>query len=260
MSELAREMERQSGKVSFTSGRTCPDCDETIREAKLIQTSLLPIHGFRNESVDIAFRFIPLLRRGGRLCRLLPFTGRSHRNLPRGRGRERLVGSHVCRARDGNPARDSQVRNGYRAGSFPVERASGAATRQGPLLLDLVRSFPPCHAGTHLLQRRDATTLAGLRKRVPAAWRGWVTFGNVPGSTYGRHVVQLVPGDCVLSRPTVFMNCATGRESNSAPPTWRRLGHNAGTNRQPNRRTSFSTARWPSPMAACRTMILVWWC
>ena len=25
-----------------------------------------------------------------------------------------------------------------------------------------------------------------------------VTLGNVPGSTYGRHVVQLVPGDCVL--------------------------------------------------------------
>ena len=90
MSELAREMERQSGKESFMSGRTCPDCVETIREAKLIQTSLLPIHGFRNESVDIAFRFIPLLRRGGRLCRLLPFTGRSHRNLPRGRGRESL--------------------------------------------------------------------------------------------------------------------------------------------------------------------------
>ena len=59
MSELAREMERQSGKESFTPGRACPDCDETIREAKLIQTSLLPTQGFRNESVDIAFRFIP---------------------------------------------------------------------------------------------------------------------------------------------------------------------------------------------------------
>ena len=37
-------------------------------------------------------------------------------------------------------------------------------------------------------------------------------------------------------RPTVIMSCATGRESNPAPPTGRRLGHNAGTNRQPNRR------------------------
>src|ERR1700674_1913733 len=47
MSELAREMERQSGKEGSTSGRTCPDCGETIREAKLIQTSLLPTHGPR---------------------------------------------------------------------------------------------------------------------------------------------------------------------------------------------------------------------
>jgi hypothetical protein len=126
MSELAREMERQSGKESFTSGRTCPDCVETIREAKLIQTSLLPTPGLRNDSVDIAFRFLP-----------------------------------------------------FSAGSFPVERASGAATHQGPLLFDLVRSFQPCHAGTHLLQYRDAIATAGLRKRVPGARRGWISFGNV---------------------------------------------------------------------------------
>ena len=65
MSELAREMKRQSGEESFTSGRTCPDCVETIREAKLIQTSLLPTHGLRNVSVDIAFRFIPFSDVGG---------------------------------------------------------------------------------------------------------------------------------------------------------------------------------------------------
>jgi hypothetical protein len=101
--------------------------------------------------------------------------------LPRRRGREGLVGSHVCRARDGNAARDSQVRDGYRAGFFPIERASGAATHQGPLLFDLLRSFQPCRARTHLLQCRDAIATAGLRKRVPATRRGWITFGNVPG-------------------------------------------------------------------------------
>jgi serine phosphatase RsbU (regulator of sigma subunit) len=196
--KLAREMERQSGKESFTSGRTCPDCVETIREAKLIQTSLLPTHAFRNESVDIAFRFIPLSDVGGDFVDFF--------RLPDG-----LIGIYladvvgkglsaamVCRARDGNPARDSQVRNGYRAGSFPVERASGAATHQGPLLLDLVRSFQPCHAGTHLLQRLDATTPAGLRKRVPAAWRGWVTLGNVPGFHLRTARRAACPRRCVL--------------------------------------------------------------
>src|ERR1700693_3846301 len=65
MSELAREMARQSGKVSFPSGRDCPDCAETIGEAKLIQTSLLPTQGLRNDSVDIAFRFSPFFDVGG---------------------------------------------------------------------------------------------------------------------------------------------------------------------------------------------------
>jgi hypothetical protein len=65
MSELVSEVKLASGKESLTSGRTCPDCDETIREAKLIQTSLLPTQGFRNESVDIAFRFIPFSDVGG---------------------------------------------------------------------------------------------------------------------------------------------------------------------------------------------------
>jgi hypothetical protein len=152
--------------------------DYTVSE--LIRTSLLPKHGFRNESVDIVFRFIPFFSVGGDFVDSF--------RLPDG-----LIGIYVgdvvgkglsaamFAALVMNPARDSQVRNGYRAGSFPVERASGAATHQGPLLFDLVRSFQPRHAGTHLLQCRDATTPARLPKRVPPAWRGWVTLGNVTG-------------------------------------------------------------------------------
>jgi hypothetical protein len=258
MSELAREMERQSRKESFMSGRTCPDCDETIREAKLIQTSLLPTHGFRNESVDIAFRFRPFSDVGATLSTSSVYRTVSSESTS-GTWSGKLVGSHVCRARDGNPARDSRVRNGYRAGSFPVERASGAATHQGPLLLHLVRSFQPVTRGNSSSPTPEC--------HYPC-WSPEARAGNLARVGYPRECsrVPLTDGtSCSLSqeiafclRPTVFMNCTTGRESNSAPPTWRRLGHNAGTNPQPNRRTSFSTVRWPSPMAACRTMILAW--
>src|SRR5271157_1253811 len=122
-----------------------------------------------------------LFRCRWRLCRLLPLTERFDWNLPRGRGRKGVAGGHVRRPCDGNSARDSQERDRYRPSSFPVERAPVAATHQRPLLFDLVRSFQPRHATTHLLQCRDATAAACLRKRLPAARRGGITFGNVRG-------------------------------------------------------------------------------
>ena len=122
-----------------------------------------------------------LFRCRGRLCRLLPLAERFHRHLPRGRGREGVAGGHVRRPCDGNSARDSQMRDGHRANPCLVEHAPVAATPQWPLLFDLIRSFQPRHARTHLFQCRDATAPACLRKRLPEARRGWITFGNVRG-------------------------------------------------------------------------------
>jgi hypothetical protein len=181
MSELVSEVKLASGKESFTSGRTCPDCDETIREAKLIQTSLLPTQGFRNESVDIAFRFIPFSDVGGDFVDFF--------RLPDG-----FIGIYL----------GDVVGKGLSAAMFAALvmgtlrgiHESGTDTARVLFLLNehleqrpirgrfcstLYALFNLSRGGTHLLQRRNATTPAGLRKRVPATWRGWVTLGNVPG-------------------------------------------------------------------------------
>jgi hypothetical protein len=245
MSELAREMERQSGKERFTSGRTCHDCVETIREAKLIQTSLLPTPGVSATTPWTSRSASYPSPTGGRLCRLLPLTGRSHRHLPRGRGREGLVGSHVCRARDGSPARDSQIRDGYRAGSFPVERASGAATHRGRFCSTLYALFNPVTRELIFSNAGMPLPLLVSGSACRQLGEGGLLSGMFPGSTYGRHVVQLVPGDCVLFATDGLHELRNGEGVEFCSAHMEEAGQNAGTNRQPNRRTSFSTARWP---------------
>src|ERR1035441_3266695 len=56
MSELPSIVESTSVQESPACGRIC---DEHAREAKLIQSSLVPTKGLCHESVEIAFRFIP---------------------------------------------------------------------------------------------------------------------------------------------------------------------------------------------------------
>jgi sigma-B regulation protein RsbU (phosphoserine phosphatase) len=198
MSELAREMERQSGKVSFTSGRTCPDCAETIREAKLIQTSLLPTQGLRNDSVDIAFRFIPFSDVGGDFVDFF--------RLPDG-----LIGIYL----------GDVVGKGLSAAMFAalvmgtlrgIHKTGTDTARVLTLLNERLVQRP--------IRGRFCSTLYALfdpatRKLIfsnagmplpllvsGAACRqlgeGGLPSGMFPGSSYGRHVVQLVPGDSVL--------------------------------------------------------------
>jgi Stage II sporulation protein E (SpoIIE) len=145
MSELAREMERQSGKEGSTSGRTCPDCGETIRAAKLIQTSLLPTHGLRKT----------------------PWTSRSA-SYPSPRVlfllNERLVQRPI-------------------KGRF----CSTLYALFNPVTRELIFS----NAGMPLPLLVSGSACRELGE-------GGLASGMFPGSTYGRHVMQLVPGDCDL--------------------------------------------------------------
>src|SRR5580698_3886317 len=66
MPELIEVIGSQSVEESLAFARACDNCDEHIREAKLIQSSLLPAKdGLSHESVEIAFRFIPFSEVGG---------------------------------------------------------------------------------------------------------------------------------------------------------------------------------------------------
>ena len=52
-------------KENLEPGHICDECDEHMREAKLIQGSLLPARKLCHESVEIAFRFMPFSAVGG---------------------------------------------------------------------------------------------------------------------------------------------------------------------------------------------------
>src|SRR4029077_14875842 len=198
MSELAREMERQSGKESFTSGRACPDCAETIREAKLIQTSLLRTQGLRNDSVDIAFRFIPFSDVGGDFVDFF--------RLPDG-----LIGIYL----------GDVVGKGLSAAMFAALvmgtlrgiHKTGTDTARVLTLLNerLVQRLIRGRFCSTLYALFDPTTrkliFSNAGMPLPllvsgAACRqlgeGGLPSGMFPGSSYGRHVVQLVPGHSVL--------------------------------------------------------------
>ena len=195
MSELPGSAESKLARGDLTGGCSC---DEHLREAQLIQSSLLPTAGICHESVEIAFRCIPFSEVGGDFADVFRLPDGSvgiYLGDVVGKG---SAGGHVRRAGDGNLARDSQDRNGHAHVLDLLNERLVQRPIKGPLLLDLVCSFQPRHARTHLLERRDATAAAGLRNRVAPTRRGGLPSGMFPGSTYERHVVQLSPGDCVL--------------------------------------------------------------
>ena len=280
MSELVSVVESESAKESLARGRICDEhpqqakliqssllpakglchCQEHAREAKLIQSSLLPTKGLCHEAVEIAFRFMPFSEVGGDF---VDFFG-----LPDG-----FIGIYL----------GDVVGKGLPAAMYA---ALVTGTLRGIHKSGTDTASVLARLNERLLQRpirgRFCSTLYAL---FDPATRELI-FSNagmpLPLLVSGIACRQLgeggLPRECsralltdgtscnsaqetaFCSRPTVFMNCATGMESNSAPPKSRRFGHNAGTNRQPSRRISSSTARWPSPMAARRTMILLRWC
>ncbi|MFI5114906.1 MAG: PP2C family protein-serine/threonine phosphatase [Terriglobales bacterium] len=195
MSEAAGVAKSASAKEN--SAHECV-CDEHAREAKLIQSSLVPTRGFCHESVEIAFRFIPFSDVGGDFADFFP--------LPDG-----FIGIYL----------GDVVGKGLPAAMY------------GALVMGTLRGIHKCGTDTgkvlsllneRLVQRpihgRFCSTLYALfnpatrelifsNAGMPlpllisgAGCRqlgeGGLPSGMFPGATYERHVVQLGPGDCVL--------------------------------------------------------------
>ena|SRR5246127_3334827 len=109
-------------------------------EARLIQSSLIPSQPFRDNSVEIAFRFTPFFDVGGDFVDFF--------RLPDG-----MIGLYLGDVvGKGLPAtmysalvmgtlRGSQNPNRHRHRPFALEPASDAASASGPLLLDVVRDL-----------------------------------------------------------------------------------------------------------------------
>jgi len=198
MSELAGVVESERLKETFAFGRTCDGCDAHAREAKLIQSSLLPTQGLRHGSVDIAFRFIPFSEVGGDFVDFFC--------LPDG-----FIGIYL----------GDVVGKGLSAAMFAALvmgtlrgiHKTGTDTARVLALLNerlLQRPIPGRFCSTLYTLFNPATrelifSNAGMPLPLlvsGAACRqlgeGGLPSGMFAGATYERHVVQLSPGDCVL--------------------------------------------------------------
>lgn len=194
MSVAAGVAKSESVKESLTCDRIC---DEHAREAKIIQSSLLPTTMLCHESVEIAFRFIPFADVGGDFADFfLPdgFIGIYlgdvvGKGLPAAMFAALVMGTLRGIHKTGTDTAEALVRLNERLLQRPIEGrfCSTLYALFNPATQELVFS----NAGMPLPLLVSGTTCRQLGE-------GGLPSGMFPGATYGRHVVQLSPGDCVL--------------------------------------------------------------
>ena len=173
-------------------------CEEHARDAKLIQSSLLPTQGLVHESVEIAFRFMPFSEVGGDFVDFfrLPdgFIGIYLGDVV-GKGSPAamyaalvtgtLRGVHKCGTDTGSVLARLNERLLQRP--IPGRFCSTLYALFNPATRELIFS----NAGMPLPLLVSGTACQQLGE-------GGFPSGMFPGSAYGRHVVQLRPGDCIL--------------------------------------------------------------
>ena len=185
-------------KENFALARICPDCDEHILEAKLIQSSLLPTEGLRHHAVEIAFRFIPFSEVGGDFVDFfaLPngFVGIYlgdvvGKGLPAAMYAALVIGTLRGIHKSGTDTDSVLARLNDRLLQRPLPGrfCSTLYALFNPATRELIFS----NAGMPLPLLVSGTVCRELGA-------GGLPSGLFPGATYGRHVVQLGAGDCVL--------------------------------------------------------------
>src|ERR1039458_1921578 len=194
MSEAAGVAKSVSTKEK--SVRECL-CDEYAREAKLIQSSLLPTGVLYHESVEIASRFIPFSEVGGDFADFF--------SLPNG-----FIGIYLGDVvGKGLPA---AMYGALVMGTLRGIHKAGTDTAKVLALLNerlVQRPIPGRFCSTLYALFNPATrelifSNAGMplpllaSQTISPLGDGGLPSGMFPGATYQRHVVQLGPGDCVL--------------------------------------------------------------
>jgi sigma-B regulation protein RsbU (phosphoserine phosphatase) len=195
MSELVGVVQSESARLRPAWG--C-NCDEHSREAKLIQSSLMPTKGLCHESVEIAFRFIPFSEVGGDF---LDFF-----RLPDG-----FIGIYLGDVvGKGLPAAmyaalvTGTLRGIHKTGT---DTASALARLNERLLQRPLpgRFCSTLYALFNPTTRELIFSNAGMPRPLLASGTacrqlgdGGLPTGMFPGATYERHLVPLGPGDCVL--------------------------------------------------------------
>jgi serine phosphatase RsbU (regulator of sigma subunit) len=182
-------------EASLTCARIC---DEHAREARLIQSSLLPTKGLRHQSVEVAFRFIPFSDVGGDFADffLLPdgFIGIYlgdvvGKGLPAAMYGALVMGILRGIHKTGTDTARVLALLNERLVQRPISGrfCSTLYALFNPATRELIFS----NAGMPLPLLASPTMCRQLGD-------GGLPSAMFPGSTYERHVVQLGPGDCVL--------------------------------------------------------------
>ena len=195
MPELVRVVESESGKETLACGRICVD---HAREAKLIQSSLLPTKALCHESVEIAFRYMPFSDVGGDFVDFfrLPdgFIGIYlgdvvGKGLPAAMYSALVTGTLRGIHKTGTDTASVLALLNERLLQRPISGrfCSTLYALFNPATRELIFS----NAGMPLPLLVSGTACRQLGE-------GGLPSGMFPASTYERHVVQLGPGDCVL--------------------------------------------------------------
>ncbi|MGD0467056.1 MAG: PP2C family protein-serine/threonine phosphatase [Terriglobales bacterium] len=187
----------EAAGVAKSVSRECL-CDRYAREAKLIQSSLLPTKGLCHEAVEIASRFIPFSEVGGDFADFF--------SLPND-----LIGIYLGDVvGKGLPA---AMYGALVMGTLRGIHKAGTDTAKVLALLNerlVQRPIPGRFCSTLYALFNPATrelifSNAGMPFPLLISGagcrplgEGGLPSGMFPGTSYERHVVQLGPGDCVL--------------------------------------------------------------
>lgn len=195
MSEVVREVESESLKESFPCECIC---DQQAREAKLIQSSLLPTKGLCHKCVEIAFRFIPFSNVAGDFADFF--------RLPDG-----LVGIYLGDVvGKGLPAAMygalvmGTLRGIHKTGTDTAHVLGLLNERlvqrpiSGRFCSTLYALFNPATRELIFSNAGMPHPLLISGTACQKLGEGGFPSGMFQGATYERHVVQLGPGDCVL--------------------------------------------------------------
>jgi sigma-B regulation protein RsbU (phosphoserine phosphatase) len=196
MPEVKSLVESELGKESPAQASCL--CNDYLREAQLIQASLLPVNGMCQESVEIAFRCIPFFEVGGDFADFfkLPdgFVGIYlgdvvGKGLPAAMYGALVMGTLRGIHKSGTDTAFVLASLNERLAQRPISGrfCSTLYALFNPVTRELIFS----NAGMPL-------PLLVSEKSCRALGDGGLPSGMFAGSTYGRHVVQLDPGDCVL--------------------------------------------------------------
>lgn len=179
-------------------GHVCGDCDQHVKEAKIIQSSLLPTTGLSHESAEIAFRFMPFSEVGGDFADFfrLPndFVGIYLGDVV-GKGLSAAMYSALVMG----------ILRGIHKTGTDTAKVLGLLNERlvqrpihGRFCSTLYAVFDPRTRELIFSNAGMPLPLLITADGCHQLGEGGFPSGMFPGASYERHVAQLGPGDCVL--------------------------------------------------------------